>query len=296
MRKKPVEIVYASTLRDAPMSVEVSVIIPTFRRPAELREAVLSVLSQPEVDLEVIVVDDSPEGSAQEVIDAIADQRVTYLKNPKPTGGVVSKVRNLAWPKANGTYIHFLDDDDIVPQGHYDAVKTAFSAHPEVGMVFGRIDPFGNCTPEELRHEQSYFADAATRAAKCQKFGPRWAFVGRMLFESVLLVCSASVLRRECVHRLGGFDPEIRFMEDGDFHVRAMRMYGAHFMDRIVLHYRVSSPSFFMRSSDPDRATLIRDAWRRTLAKYRKQRGPFEYYLLAVFARALRLVDKAMLK
>jgi GT2 family glycosyltransferase len=245
------------------VSVEISVVIPTFRRPAESREAILSVLSQPDVDLEIIVVDDSPEGSAREVIDTITDQRVTYLKNPKPTGGMVGYVRNLAWPKAKGDYIHFLDDDDTVPQGHYDSVKNAFSAHPDVGVVFGRIKPFGNCTAEELRREEIYFANAAARAAKCRKFGPRWAFVGRMLFQSVLLVCSASVVRRECVRQLGGFDPEMRFMEDGDFHVRAMRMFGAHFMDRVVIHYRVSTPSYFMRSLDPNRANLIRNGWRR---------------------------------
>jgi hypothetical protein len=115
-----------------------------------------------------------------------------------------------------------------------------------------------------------------------------------MLFQSVLLVCSASVLRRECVHQLGGFDPEMRYMEDGDFHVRAMRMFGAHFMDRVVLHYRVSTPSYFMRSSDPNRATLIRDGWRRTLDKYRKQRGVVEFYELAVFARVLQWGDRAL--
>jgi glycosyltransferase involved in cell wall biosynthesis len=113
------------------MSVEISVIIPTFRRPAELREAVQSVLSQPNVDLEIIVVDDSPEGSAREVIEEINDPRVTYLKNPQPTGGMVSKVRNLAWPKAQGAYIHFLDDDDVVPQGHYDAIKRHFQRIPK---------------------------------------------------------------------------------------------------------------------------------------------------------------------
>jgi glycosyltransferase involved in cell wall biosynthesis len=276
------------------VSAEISVIIPTFRRRAELREAVQSVLSQPNVDLEIIVVDDSPEGSAREVIEKINDPRVTYLKNPQPTGGMVSKVRNLAWPQAQGAYIHFLDDDDVVPQGHYDAIKAAFSAHPKVGMVFGRIEPFGDCAVEDLRREQSYFANAAARAAKCEQFGGKWAFVGRMLFQSVLLVCSASVLRRECVHQLGGFDSEMRYMEDGDFHVRAMRMFGAHFMDRVVLHYRVSTPSYFMRSSDPNRATLIRDGWRRTLDKYRKQRGVVEFYALAVFARVLQWGDRAL--
>jgi GT2 family glycosyltransferase len=274
------------------MSVEFSVIIPTCRRPRELRDAVTSVLSQREVSVEVIVVDDSLEGSAREVIDALNDPRVTYLKNPSPTGGVPSVVRNLAWPQAKGMFVHFLDDDDIVPEGHYASVKEAFSEHSEVGMIFGRIEPFGNCTTAQLKHEQQFFTNAARRAAACQNFGPRWAFVGRMLFESVLLVCSASVLRRECVVQLGGFDPEMRLMEDGEFHVRAIRMFGTYFMDKVVLRYRIGNSSL-MRSTNPDQMSSVREAWRRTHAKYRKERGFLEFYALALLTRGLQIFGRA---
>ena len=115
------------------MSVEFSVVIPTYRRPQELLEAVHSVLGQLEVTVEVIIVDDSPEGSACAVVKRLNDPRVTYFRTPKPTGGVPSVVRNLGFPHANGIFVHFLDDDDIVPSGHYGAVKEAFAAHPEGG-------------------------------------------------------------------------------------------------------------------------------------------------------------------
>ena len=75
--------------------VDYSVIIPTFRRPRELAEALASVLCQEGATIEVIVVDDSPEGSGQEVVQGLDDARVSYLKNPNPTGGVPSVVRNL---------------------------------------------------------------------------------------------------------------------------------------------------------------------------------------------------------
>jgi hypothetical protein len=64
-----------------------------------------------------------------------------------------------------------------------------------------------------------------------------------MLSDKALLVCSASVLRRECVEQLNGFDPDIRLMEDADFHVRATRKFGAHFIDHTAIKYRIGSPS-----------------------------------------------------
>ena len=97
------------------MPADVSVIIPTFRRTAELREALQSVLSQDETQLEVIVVDDFPERSAYDVVSGIADRRVRYEPNPNPSGGWVSAVRNHGAALATGALVHFLDDDDQAP-------------------------------------------------------------------------------------------------------------------------------------------------------------------------------------
>jgi hypothetical protein len=176
----------------------------------------------------------------------------------------------------------------VVPKEHYLAVREAFSAHSDVGLVFGRIEPFGSGPVTQLLHEKQYFADAARKAAACRLFGSRWAFTGQMLFGQALLVCSASVLRRECAGLLGGFDPNIKLMEDADFHVRAIRAFGAYFMDRIVLRYRTSRPSL-MHNPSPSQSQLQseRAGRRRMQAKYRKQRGLLEFYSLALFTRTV---------
>src|ERR1700710_2487332 len=119
-----------------PCRMDFSTIIPTFRRPDQLREAIGSVLGQTGVALEVFVIDDSPEGSAEAVVREFDDARLSYRRNPNPTGGRPAIVRNLAWPDARGAFIHFLDDDDLVPDGHYAAVKGVFAAMPDVGVVF----------------------------------------------------------------------------------------------------------------------------------------------------------------
>jgi glycosyltransferase involved in cell wall biosynthesis len=275
------------------MSVEFSVIIPTFRRPRELREAIDSVLAQSEVTVEIVVVDDSPEGSAREVVERLNDPRLTLLINPNPSGGFPSVVRNLGWPRAKGDFIHFLDDDDIVPAGHYAAVKEAFAAHPEAGLVFGKIEPFGSGPAEQLAQERVFFADAARKAAACQRFGPKWGFIGYMLFDKVFMVCSSSVLRRECVFHLGGYDPKIRLMEDGEFHIRAIRSCGAYFMDRVVLNYRIGSPSL-MHSPNPTQTQIDQEREGRQLMNlnYRKKYGPLEYYLMGSLVKAFRAIDR----
>src|SRR5689334_14881172 len=79
---------------------DVSVVIPTFRRPQPLVEAIRSVLDQEGVQVEVIVMDDSPEGSALPVVAQLGDARVLARRMPQPTGGNPSLVRNTAFPLA----------------------------------------------------------------------------------------------------------------------------------------------------------------------------------------------------
>jgi glycosyltransferase involved in cell wall biosynthesis len=268
--------------------VDFSVIIPTFHRERELTESIASVLGQSGPSVEIFVIDDSPEGSAEESVRRLGEPRITYLRNPAPTGGIPSIVRNLGWPLARGTFVHFLDDDDIVAAGHYAAVKETFAAYPDVGLVFGRVEPFGSGPSWQLDHERHYFAEAARKAAASRRFGHRLAYSARMLFDMALLVCSASIVRRSCVADMGGFDPAIRLMEDADFHVRVMREFGAHFLDRTAVRYRIGSPSL-MHAPHPDAAqrALELEGRRRMQAKYRTQRGTMEYYSLALLARTL---------
>lgn len=270
------------------MQIDFSVVIPTFRRTDELVEALGSVLSQTGVTIEVTVVDDCPDGSAREPVECLGDSRVTYIRNPRPTGGVPSIVRNLAWPRAQGEFVHFLDDDDIVPEGLYAEVKQAFETHPKVGLVFGRIEPFGTCPEPQLRHEQRFFSRAEHAARACEWFGTKLAFAGRTLFDMPMLVCSAGVLRRECVEHVGGFDPEISMVEDSDLYTRVMREYGAVFLPRLALKYRIGRVSMMhapVRSEEDVRRQ--RDGRRRMQEKYKRKHGVFEFYALALFARTM---------
>jgi glycosyltransferase involved in cell wall biosynthesis len=267
------------------VAIDVSVVIPTFRRPLLLCEAIASVLAQKGATVELIVVDDSPEGSAAEIAGEF-DDRVRYFRNPEPTGGFPSVVRNLGWPQARGRFVHFLDDDDHVPEGHYAAAIAAFDAHPAVGVVFGRIEPFGDAPEAQMVRERAFFRGAARRATVCSRLGPRLGFAAGMIFNQTLLVCGAALIRRECVECLGGFDSEIQLGEDVDFFGRAMREFGAYLLDRTTLHYRIGSPSLMHAPVlSEHEVQQHRAGARRMTVKYRSERGRFEFYAMKGLSR-----------
>ena len=159
-----------------PLACDISVIIPTFRRPVELAEAIASVRAQRDVALEIIVVDDAPEGYRQSPSSPLHPIRVHPLypqsraeRRPAPVRYAISAG---PWPEAK--LVHFLDDDDKVPDGHYATALKEFAQFPDSGVLFGRIEPFGN--PASLPPEETYFSRAARRAASCQRYGANWAY------------------------------------------------------------------------------------------------------------------------
>ncbi|MBX3428699.1 MAG: glycosyltransferase family 2 protein [Hyphomonadaceae bacterium] len=124
--------------------ITVSVLIPTFRRPDSLVRAVRSVFAQRGVaGIEVIAVDNSPEGSALAAFRAIeAEAPVTFrwVHEPKPG---VAQARNAAVKLAKGEFVAWLDDDEEASPDWLAcliAVRRATGAQSVFGPVRARAD------------------------------------------------------------------------------------------------------------------------------------------------------------
>jgi glycosyltransferase involved in cell wall biosynthesis len=265
------------------MNPQISVIIPTFRRPEPLIEAIESVLAQKGVVCEIRVVDDCPQGSAEEVVAPYFDRGLVYQRSPAPSGGRPAQVRNLGWQGAKAEIIHFLDDDDLVPDGYYADALKVFAERPDIGVVFGKVEPFGKM---DVSGERDYFDRAHRRARKYQRMG-KIGFSAAMFFQETLLVCSAAMIRKRCVAEIDGFSSGPVIAEDVDFYARAIRKFGAVLLDRTSIYYRIG-PSI-MRL--PDRQPLIEESYRDIQSRYRQEHGSVDYFAMKTFAKLLDKID-----
>ena len=128
----------------APMMIETSVVIPSYRRPEDLARAIDSVLAQEDIasSFEILVVDNDPEGSAKPVVQAkAANDRalIRYVHEKRPG---ISHARNTGVAEAAGCYLAFLDDDEEADP-HWlayflDALER-FAADAVVGPVLPRF-------------------------------------------------------------------------------------------------------------------------------------------------------------
>lgn len=91
----------------------VSVVIPTRNRRDRLERAIKSAENQTWPTIEIIVVDDASSDGTQLFLQRLvpADARVQVVRNEVPRGG--GGARNQGVAAARGTYVAFLDDDDI---------------------------------------------------------------------------------------------------------------------------------------------------------------------------------------
>jgi succinoglycan biosynthesis protein ExoM len=187
---------------------KISVIIPTFRRPEGLKRAITSVVGQTglkALNIELIVCDNSPEGSARKVVRPFADSapfRVIYVHEPDPG---VANARNAAVVVARGEYIAFLDDDEEAPKGWLKgltAIQKEFSADVVFGPVKARLDG------KDVRYAR-YLGRFFSRS------GPAHSGIIRGYYG-----CGNSLIRRKCLNRglppfavernqIGGEDDEL---------------------------------------------------------------------------------------
>lgn len=119
-------------------SLSVSTVIPTVGRKT-LSRAVESVLSQWARDctVEVIVVNDT--GAPLPVEGWQSSHRVRVLRTPEPKSGPAVG-RNVGAAAATGDFLHFLDDDDWMRPGAFEAFAQTHDDNPDARWLYGTVE------------------------------------------------------------------------------------------------------------------------------------------------------------
>lgn len=127
----------------------VSVVIPCYNYETYLPQAAESALSQADVDVDVIIVDDASTDGSANVAKSLAesDPRVRVLLHRKNVGPVGTF--NDGLPLVRGEYLVRLDADDLLTPGSLRRSIAVMTEYPSVGLVYGHPLHFsGNLLPE----------------------------------------------------------------------------------------------------------------------------------------------------
>lgn len=199
----------------------VSIILPTYNCARFLSDSLGSVLSQTYDRYEIIVVDDGSTDNTKEVLNAFL-QKIKYIDLGQNRG--LPAARNIGIQSAQGTYIAFLDADDLWLPEKLQTDVEYFTQHPDVSMVYSRhmnID------------EQGVVLDGGTKRRL-----PSGNIFIRLFSEQNFIVPSSVVVRKEVFATAGLFDEQLFNCQDWDMWLRIAFYFKVAGINKPLVQYR----------------------------------------------------------
>lgn len=182
----------------------VSVVIPCYNYGRFLRGAVDSVLTQDDVDVQIVIVNDRSPDDTAVIADELAasDSRVEVVHNTTNLGHVRTFNRGL--DRATGEFLVRLDADDLLTPGCLSRGVALFDHEPELGLVYGNPHHFESDEPPRPRMSNlswTVWSGADWLAERCRT-GVN------------CITTPEAILRMSVVHQVGPLDTRLRFAQD----------------------------------------------------------------------------------
>lgn len=196
---------------------KISVIIPAYNAEAFIAETVRSALSQTYPDVEVIVVDDGSTDDTLGSLNEFADR----IRVHRQSNAGVSKARNAGVGIATGSWIAFLDADDL-----WAPTKLAQqSAYSDIPMCF--TDRYNIGARGDVPELQS----DSTPMQGGDLFEP-------LLVRGNFITLSTVLLRRTLFDEMQGFYSGLHGTEDWDLWLRIAERHPIAFCPEPLVSYR----------------------------------------------------------
>ena len=122
-----------------------SVLMPAYNAERYVVSAIKSVLDQTFTDFELLLIDDGSSDSTLELVQSLTDNRLKIVQNEQNMGLVGTLQKGLLL--CRGRYIARMDADDICLADRFAKQIDFLGAHPEVDIVGGAIQFFGDEQP-----------------------------------------------------------------------------------------------------------------------------------------------------
>ncbi|MDQ4490350.1 glycosyltransferase [Sinomonas sp. ASV486] len=219
----------------------VSVVIPCYNYGAFLPMAVDSVLGQPGVDVEVIVVDDASSDGSGEVARSLARHRrqVTAVVHEVNMGHIATYNDGLA--RCTGDYVALLSADDLLAPGSLARAGAVFERFPGVGLVYGHAPSFEREPPRMSGRGPVTWSVWA---------GHEWTW--RVCAGGVNVISNPeAVVRRAVIEAIGGYERLLPHTADLHFWLRAASVSDvARVNGRHQGYYRIHGQNMHFESDD----------------------------------------------
>lgn len=246
---------------------KVSIIIPTYNRSAKLKKSIESVLQQSYTNFELLIVDDASTDDTQAMVEAISDERIRYIK--QTVNGGASAARNEGVRQADAPLIAFQDSDDIWKPEKLEKQMVYWQQHPEYAMVY--------CAYKKYIDGQEIVVPNANWRGSLEGKLFSW------LAQRNSIGAPTMLMKRECFLYAGGFDTDLRALEDWDFALRFSAKYAIGYVDEPLVD------SYDSLGGISSGVSAYYESRCRMIGRYKEQmiaEGVFDFVVNDLFQRA----------
>lgn len=220
---------------------KVSVLIPLHNSERFIEATLASVLNQSWKNIEIIIVDD---GSTDKSFDAAKSCESDVVRVYRQENKGACAARNLAFQKATGEYIQFLDADDLLAVDKIDKQLQLFKTFGNDVIVSGVWGRFYK-DPKTVNWEQQYIN---------QDYKNPIDWLLDSWNEKGMIAHHAWLTPRYLIEKAGPWNEKLSINQDGEFFSRVlMQAESIKYCEEAKVYYRSGNLGSISQSSKNDK-------------------------------------------
>lgn len=252
----------------------ISVIIPTYNRRGMISDAIDSVLAQTYECIEIIVVDDGSTDNTSELLQKKYRNKIILIRREHRSNSAIARNEGTRYSK--GTYLSFLDSDDVWLPQKLEKQYEIISKDQNIALVGGGCKYIGLDgdlldTPATLPPKDFCY----------ESFCIRVELPGSG---------SNNLIRKSAFQSVSGFDEKLVRAEDMDLWIRLIEKYKVGFTDCPVALIRLHDTPRIGVDQD-----VILESRKRIINKIEKREVRRKARSYMFFAMAMRTVSSDLL-
>jgi glycosyltransferase involved in cell wall biosynthesis len=167
----------------------ISVIIPCFNCSSTIKACLTSVINQTYSNIEIILIDDYSSDSTSKVINNFIQEhktkKIKYFKNKINKGPGISRNRGLI--KSTGSFIAFLDSDDVWHSRKCEIISNIFKSESNCHLIAHR--------QSILKYKKFFFL------YKKKSFKLSYISLFKLIISNIIPTSSV-VVRKDCIKKI----------------------------------------------------------------------------------------------